>query len=80
MHFSQIQGLGGAGGASPPNVHLRTVKSNIGRSCFVGNRIYRRLRLCKYLENISILLLYEQFSRNVQNFDHMWLSERISNC
>ena len=63
----------------PPTVHLRTVKSNIDRLCFVGKRIYRRLRLFKYLKNISILQLYEQFSRNVRNFNHFWLSEKISN-
>ena len=63
-------------------------------SCFFGNwkqcsacyQLYGSQRLIfsqctynRYLNNISILPLYEQFSRNVRNFDHFWLSEKISN-
>ena len=49
-------------GVPSPTVHLRTVKSNKGRLCFVGKEIYRRLKLFRYLNNISILPLFEQFS------------------
>ena len=52
-----------------PTVHLRTVKSNIGRLCFVGKRIYRRLRLFRYLKNISILPLYESYQTFTLFFD-----------
>ena len=73
LHHSNRNYRGGGGRISPPAIPICKSPACIG---LIMLRIHRRLRLFKYLKNISILSLY---ARNVRNLYQFWLSEKRSN-